>query len=74
MAAAGLLGFTRNSRSPWRYHLRGGYDELLAIELHDGDCQLVARAIEAATIFLEVRGAMREGQAGAEPYNLPLLV
>ena len=71
MAAAKLCGFERDIRSPWRYHLRDRYGELLAIALYVDDCQIVARTEEAATAFLEIRGAMREGQNRFCPRNPP---
>ena len=54
VAAAELCGFERDRRSPWRYHLWDGYGELLAIEWHVDDCQVVARDVEVASAFLEI--------------------
>ena len=71
MAAAELCGFKRDRRGPWRYHLRDGYDELLAIEVYVGDCQMVARAMEAASTFLRILDATREGQSDSAPRNPP---
>ena len=61
MAAAELFGFERDRRSLWRYHLRDGYDEPLAIEVHVDDCRIVARTMEAVSTFLGIWGTMRGG-------------
>ena len=67
LAAAELCGFERDRRSPWRYHLRGGYDEPLAIEVHVDDFQMAARTMEAASTFFEIWGAMREEGRSCPP-------
>ena len=62
VTAAELCGFERDRRTLWCYHLLDWNDELLAI---------VARAVEAGSTFIEILGAMREGQNDSAPRNPP---
>ena len=44
VATAELCGFEEDRCSLWRYHLRDGHGELLAMEVYVDDCQMAANS------------------------------